>query len=154
MKFVSTLIAAALLLTAQVAEAKPKAKQEEPKATFTCAITDLKIVGEIDARGWERDNALVRMSCTNTGSTMARIEVAHVFLEDDEYETDPSNDIDVFNAFYGNDPGVEFARRSIKTAPGKSSDFVFFFKDVRSKWGVDLVLDVDGTKYPLPVLPH
>lgn len=150
MKFVSTLFAAALLLTANVAEAK----KPEAKATFTCAIVDLKVVTELDGRGWERFNALVRMSCTNTGPNVASIDVAHVFLEDQEYEWDPSSDIDVFNSYYGNDPSVDFARRTIKTAPGKSSDFVFFFEDVNSKYGVDLVLDADGTKYPLPVLPH
>jgi hypothetical protein len=152
-KFVSTLFAAVLLLTANVAEAKPKAKPEA-KATFICAITDLKIVGTPDARGWMTYNALVRMGCTNTGKKVARIELAHVFLEDEEYEWSPSDDFELFSGFYANDPDVEFMRRGNKTAPGKSSDFVFSFEDVRSMWGVDLVLDIDGTKYPLPVLPH
>lgn len=152
---VHALVAVALLFCAQIAEAKPKAKPApKAKAAFTCAIVKLDILTEIQRGGFEKFNALVRLKCTNTGKTAAVIDIAHVFLEDEEYETDPSSDIDIFNQFYGNDPSIDFGRRTVKTAAGKSSDFVLYFEDVRSAWGVGLVLDIDGVKYPLPVLPH
>lgn len=156
MKFVAhALITVALLFSAQVAEAKPKAKPApETKAAFTCAIVKLDILTEIQRGGFEKFNALLRLHCTNTGKTQAMIDLAHVFLEDEEYETDPSTDIDIFNQFYGDDSSVEFGRRTFKVAAGKSSDFVLYFEDVRSAWGVGLVLDIDGAKHPLPVLPH
>lgn len=156
MKFVHSLIAVALLLTAQVAEAKPKAKPEtkEAKEAFACSITEIKMIGVPDPRGSMNYNALVRMKCTNPGAKSVRIDVAHVFLEDQEYEYEASSDIDAFNSYYGSSEGTEFARRYVDVAARKSADFVFFFEAVYSEWGYGLVLDINGTKYPLPVLPH
>lgn len=158
MKFVSALIAIAFVLTAQVAEAKPKAKAkqeaQESKEAFACSITEIKMIGVPDHRGWMNYDALVRMSCKNPSSKLVRLDVAHVFLEDEEYEYDASSDIDVFNSYYGNSEGTVFARRYVDVAPRKSADFVFFFEAVNSEWAVGLVLDINGTKYPLPVVPH
>jgi hypothetical protein len=142
-KFVFVTLIAALLLSANIAHAKPKAK-----GAFGCTLTELQLVEAPDLDEIEIIIA-VRLTCSNKTAKSKRIKRSDITLVTSEgYQYVPDRSSDNFDVIYEDlDPSPEFIEKFVDIEPGETTEIGFTFTGGSRLTDPELTLDVDGTSY-------